>query len=307
MLSKTPAILLSSYSSLPSLACTPAASGTSCRSPPACARGYAHHASDPPTRPHAESQSPGDETDITWPEPLHPHTTPTPYQILSIRRGDVYTKQRFYALAKIYHPDRHGHASSPVAHLPAAVRTERYRLLVAAHNIFSDESKRRAYDMWGHGWIGHQHSTSHDGPFEWRPTSRQWPSDHNPMNNATWEDWERWYDREYQREKGENPRETYMSNFGFMSLVFALVSVGGVVQGTRANAMSSNVMEQRDRIHKEASMGLQRSKHATMNGDRGERIRTFLQHREATLGGEESYQRILPPSESCSPDSIRKQ
>jgi hypothetical protein len=128
------------------------------------------------------------------------------------------------------------------------------------------------------------------------------------LNNATWEDWERWYDREYQREKGEDPHAPYMSNFGFMSLIFALVSIGGVVQGTRANMMTSSAMEQRDRIHKEASIELQRSKHATMmTGDRGERIRTFLQHREASLAGNDSYQRILPPSESCSPDSVGKQ
>ncbi|KAF2660616.1 hypothetical protein K491DRAFT_711522 [Lophiostoma macrostomum CBS 122681] len=304
MLSKKPAVLLSSYSSLPSLTYGPAHSSTSCRSSPAYARRYAQHASEPHTRPPPPPQLPGDETDLAWPEPLHPHTAPTPYQILALRRGDVYTKRRFYALAKIYHPDRQSQPSSPVAHLPSAVRTERYRLLVAAHDIFCDESKRRAYDLWGHGWTGHHHSTPNDVPFEWRPTTRQWPSEHDPMRNATWEDWERWYDREYQREKGEDPHATYMSNFGFMSLIFALVSIGGVVQGTRANVMTYSVMEQRDRVHKDASIELQRSKHATMTGDRGERIRTFLEHREATLARDE---RLPPPSESCSPDSIGKQ
>jgi hypothetical protein len=99
----------------------------------------------------------------------------------------------------------------------------------------------------------------------------------------------------------------YMSNFGFMSIIFGLVTIGSIVQGTRANALSSSVMEQRDKMHKEASMELARSKRATMTGDRDERIRTFLEHREANIAGAEAYQRLLPPTENCVPESVRKQ
>jgi hypothetical protein len=99
-----------------------------------------------------------------------------------------------------------------------------------------------------------------------------------------------------------------MSNFGFVSLVFALVSLGGIMQGTRANVFSSAVIEHRDKVHREASMELMKAKRASMStGDRDERIKTFLEHREATLGGDDAYQRILPPAETCAPDSLRKQ
>lgn len=304
MLSKKPAILLSSYTSLPSHCYTPAHPRTSCRHAPHT-RHYAQHASDASdSSSHPQSQC--DHVDLSWPDPTHPHTVPTPYQILSARRGDVYTKHRFYALAKLYHPDR-CHASSPVAHLSHAVRLERYRLIVTAHSILADDTKRRAYDLWGSGWVGHHHSPSSAAPSEWRPDTRAWPSVHDPMYNATWEDWERWYQREYQKGQSEEPRAVYMSNFGFMSLIFALVTLGGIMQGTRANMLSSSVMEHRDRIHKEASMELARSKRATMTGDRNERIRTFLEHREATLTGEDAYQRLLPPTETCASDSARKQ
>jgi hypothetical protein len=99
-----------------------------------------------------------------------------------------------------------------------------------------------------------------------------------------------------------------MSNVAFISLVFALVTLGGIIQGTRANMLSSSYMEQRDKVHREASIDLQRSKHATISGgDRNERIRTFLEHREAVLAGEDAYQRILPPADTCAPDTVRKQ
>lgn len=239
---------------------------------------------------------------MTWPDAVPPHRAPTPYQILHCKRGQAYTKHRFYALVKLYHPDR-SDASSPVAHLPRALRLERYRLLVAAHTILSDEAKRKAYDAWGLGWSGHHHvpSPSHPHPHPWGSEQRQWT--HDPSQNATWEDWERWY----QRESGtEAPRDLYMSNFAFVSLVFAIVTLGGIMQGTRANMFGSSVMEHRERIHKEASLELARSKRATMSGDRNERIRTFLEHRDATLAGEDAYHRLLPPADTCAPDTVRK-
>lgn len=79
------------------------------------------------------------------------------------------------------------------------------------------------------------------------------------------------------------------------------------MQGTRANLLTSSAMEHHDRIHREASMELARSKRATVSGDRNERIKTFLEHRQAVLDGEEAYQRMLPPSETCTPDAVRKQ
>ena len=136
---------------------------------------------------------------------------------------------------------------------------------------------------------------------------RAWPSGHDPINNATWEDWERWYEREY-GEQRQDDRAAHMTNFGFVSLVFALVSLGGIMQGTRANMFSATIIEHRDKVHHEASAELMKSKRATMStGDRNERIRTFIEHREATLVGEDNYQRILQPEDTCSPESIRKQ
>ncbi|KAF2470349.1 uncharacterized protein BDR25DRAFT_303875 [Lindgomyces ingoldianus] len=298
MMSKKPAILLSSYSSLPPFCYTPSQSGTSCRHPHSRAswgtRNYAQHTSS-----HCE------ESDLTWPDPVHPHKTPTPYQILAIRRDEAYSKHRFYSLVKLYHPD--ATPTSPVAHLPHTIRLERYRLLVTAHSILSDDAKRRAYDLWGHGWAAHPQNPSHHSPYP--SAQNHWQSRNDPMRNATWEDWEQWYRREHEEQHTQDPRAVAVSNFAFVALIFTIVSLGGVMQGTRANMFSSNIMEHRDKVHKEAATELAKSHRATLMaaGDRDERIQTFLRHRDAIHAGEDAYQRILPPSETCATDTIRKQ
>ncbi|KAF2868916.1 hypothetical protein BDV95DRAFT_577930 [Massariosphaeria phaeospora] len=310
MLSRTPA-LLASYAHSARCYSPPRhapQSCASCRHPHARPQSPRHTRSYAPQAAHdpSDASSPHcSESDLSWPDPVRPHRTPTPYQILQCSRGDVYTKQRFYSLVKLYHPDR-CNVSSPIAHLPHAVRIERYRLLVAAHTILSDHAKRSAYDACGHGWAGHYSTPtpSSASPYESHTGQRQWPPGHDPAFNATWEDWERWYHREYGHPT-EEPRATYMSNFAFVSLVFAFVTLGGIMQGTRANNFSSSVMEHRDKMHKEASIELARSKH--MNGDRDARIRTFLEHRQAVLPSEDVYQRDLPPPATCEPDTVRKQ
>ncbi|KAH7558155.1 hypothetical protein BM1_05427 [Bipolaris maydis] len=242
---------------------------------------------------------------LTWPEPQTPHKTPTPYQILQCRKGDAYTKHRFYALVKLYHPDR-AHVCPAMAQLPLHVRLERYRMLVTAHDILSDVEKRKAYDAWGHGWAGHHHTPTAPRHSDWDYDAPRWTTD--PRTNATWEDWERWH-HENSGAKDSDARTIQMSNFTFMALLFAFVSIGGVVQGTRFTSFNNSVIERRDQIHREASIEYRRSRNATLSasGNRDERIRTFLEHRESTIVGEQSYQRLLPPVDTCSPDQVRRQ
>lgn len=330
-LSKKPSILLSTYASLPSL-CTststspsspspasrsplhghvlPVEAGWSCRH--TCqrprrarqqTRQYAHHV-DPPKHTHKHRQNHGLDP-LHWPEAIKPHATPTPYQILQCGRRDAYTKHRFYALVKLYHPDQ-AHSASAVAKLPLHVRLERYRMLVTAHDILSDVEKRKAYDAWGHGWAGHHNTPTQHQQRDWDYDPNRWATD--PRNNATWEDWERWHhENSGSGEESDGPRTVQMSTFTFVALVLAFVSIGGVLQGTRFTTFNNSVLERREQIHREASMELRRSQHATMGADRQERIRTFLEHRMSTIDGERSYHRLLPPADNCSPDTVRRQ
>jgi curved DNA-binding protein CbpA len=298
MLSKKPYILSSSYvNNLSPFHYSQTPSSQSCRHRLAQKRAYAQHVNPP-------SDSQRDDADLLdWPAAVQPNKTPTPYQILKCKKGEAYAKHRFYSLVKLYHPDR-CLATSPVMGVPLNVRLERYRMLVAAHDILSDGEKRRAYDAYGAGWVGHHHTHTPHHPYDWEFDQKRWNSD--PRNNATWEDWERWYE-DNDSSKDSKERGLQMSNFTFMALLFSFVGIGGVMQSTRFNSFHSSVLEKSDRVHREASIELQRSKHATLGGDRDERIRTFLEHREANLAGEESYHRLLPPADRCAPDEVRRQ
>lgn len=75
---------------------------------------------------------------------------PTPYMILGVQPGESYSKSRYYDLVKIYHPDCYRTVASS---LPDEIRTQRYRLVVAAHELLADPAKRYAYDSYGLGWI----------------------------------------------------------------------------------------------------------------------------------------------------------
>jgi len=222
-----------------------------------------------------------DFTDVPWPEPPKGHQHPTPYQIFDLQPTAPYTKARFYQLVKIYHPDR----STGVT---CTQKLERYRLVVAAHTILSDPSKRRAYDQYGAGWAGkadlatashgYRHSnTPNPGPFSsWRDHS-----DPHIWANATWEDWERW------RARGENTQSgpVYMSNSAFISMVLVLAAVGSSWNYNRADHEGERFLASRDAMHDRAAKELRRVRQETGQRAKDERIEYFLRNREATALG----------------------
>lgn len=153
------------------------------------------------------------EHDLYWPKTGRPGAVPTPYEIFNLGKHSPYSKRRFLELVMLYHPDRSRSISElrGISHLPQSVRLERYRLIIAANNILSDPVKRSAYDRYGAGWNGHPEAKSSrtynngqsanawgwQGPEEFRSASQ----------NATWEDWERWY----QRDKTTPQRPVFVS------------------------------------------------------------------------------------------------
>jgi len=75
---------------------------------------------------------------------------PTPYDILGMQKGQPYHKMRFYNLVKTYHPDLKMTSSS---RLSKDTQIQRFRLVVAAHEILSDDRKRAVHDTHGIGWL----------------------------------------------------------------------------------------------------------------------------------------------------------
>ncbi|KAI1468169.1 uncharacterized protein F4812DRAFT_357356 [Daldinia caldariorum] len=203
-----------------------------------------------------------------WPD----SPQPTPYEIFDQHKSAPYSKAKFYELVKIYHPDRHNHVS--LHRLSHSTRLERYRLVVAANQVLSDPSKRRAYDLYGAGWGG-----IHSMENIYRSADRSWRDvPGNPSTNATWEDWERWYNE--RDGKKEKQRPVYMSNQLFAGVLCIFVVVGSMGQARRANSNTTNLVDMREQSHASINhdMRLRQVEQASLN--RHERVENFLRQRE---------------------------
>ena len=235
-----------------------------------------------------------------------------------------YCKARFYELVKMYHPDRSPGTRSGNSQ---ATRNERYRLIVAANAILSDPTKRCAYDRFGAGWNDRgeagrspqprSYSTHHSRPSpfssEWRD-SRQ----HDPIwQNATWEDWERFYRRRAQREAGESEAESssrYTSNATFFLLVTLVALIGSSANYTRMEHLGAQMVHQRDILHDRAARELRMVRQEAADGrDRDERIQWFVRNRDASLRvagsdvevlRQERRERMLPRPDVCQSEEI---
>lgn len=254
-----------------------------------------------------------------WPDTPSGHSCPTPYQILATSKDAAYTKTKFYELVKLYHPDRNGQGSvSGNDHnsIPQNIRLERYRLIVTAHTILSDPGKRHAYDQWGAGWAGrkdapsfsayHGQANTSTGPF----TSWRHERESDIWSNATWEDWERW--RERQKRGGQDQDPVYVQNSTFVGLLLTFAAIGSTLNFSRADSEGAKFLAARDVIHDHASRELRRVRQMTHDRPKDERIDWFLKNREATLTGvsleelrEERARQLLPPEEKCNGPVLR--
>lgn len=235
-------------------------------------------------------------------------------------REETYSKSQFHSLVKLYHPDR-GELNSQFLSLPLHVRLERYRLIVAAHSILSDPSKRSAYDRLGVGWH-HKHGDSEPGVYAGQagPFSHNWQDTSDSIwTNATWEDWERFHARNEARDAGEEDvqKPSLMSNATFILVVFAIIFAGSAANLNRAKDNGQYFVEQRDVVHDQAAKELRRVRieKQTM-GDRSDRVEWFMRQRDAVLGvagtdvaglRDELAHRVLPKPEICRSEEVTKQ
>jgi len=260
----------------------------------------------------ADGPSKHHHQNLPWPEVTSTNTIPTPYQIFNQKKGSPYSKRRFYDLVKLYHPDRH-RVDDSLDGIPYATKLERYRLVVAANDILSDPIRRDAYDRYGAGWNGAPDiltpADASDPMRSWGNYSgRGWGGGPGgPSQNATWEDWERWYQRDA---KGKQ-EPTYFSNSAFVALIVIFAALGGIGQATRAGNYSMSLLEHRDALHAEMSRELmRRRKVSNTTGTREERVKNFLKQRDPHGYGiidpqEEQYRKMLPEPEVCSSGDIR--
>ena len=243
---------------------------------------------------------------LQWPVPLASNRLPTPYQILRQKPGCTYSKQEFYELVKFYHPDRHEHGSS--TKLSHATMVERYRLVVAAHDILADPVRRSLYDSTGAGWEDISHVTGfrdQPRPASWKYDNRDWGNPNSPFRNATWEDWEKWY----RRNDELPPKPIYAANGVFVGLILTFALLGGIMQSMRVGNYSMNSLNRQEELHGQMSKDLvQRRKEM---GEREQRIDGFLRHRDSWAyalldPNEDQSGKLLPPPEVCSSEQAKR-
>ncbi|KAI0887033.1 uncharacterized protein GGS22DRAFT_159235 [Annulohypoxylon maeteangense] len=219
--------------------------------------------SDGPKKPDASSPE-----HHAWPS----SSQPTPYEIFDQQKTAPYSKSKFYELVKLYHPDRHHHTHHHS--LSHSTRLERYRLIVAANQILSDPTKRRAYDLYGSGWSGVRSTEN-----IYRSVDKSWRDmPGNASMNATWEDWERWYQERDGKKQEQQP--IYMSNSLFASMLCMFVIVGSLGQAQRAGTNSMNLVEMKDKHHEAINHDMRKRELYQAPLSRGERVEHFLRQRE---------------------------
>ena len=256
----------------------------------------------PPFRSFAETHSDKSRAaspkEPPWPDLPSPNAVPTPYQILRLKEDSPYSKHRFYELVKIYHPDKSclESGSSDTDILPRSTKTQRYYLIVTAHNILSDPVKRKAFDKYGAGWEGRPENGApksnwgHSNDARWSG----FDTNDSPFRNATWEDWEKWYQRDKVKQE-----PVYLSNGGFLMLVLAAVFLAGFGQSIRVEDYSNLFQRRVRKCHDDATMAIrQRRTESQGFGNRDERLQNFLRTRDPDGFGvidptEESYRELL--------------
>jgi len=326
--------LFASYNSLHHCSCPQSTtSSPTTRTRPSTPRSYATVApsdgSGGGSSSSSNSNPSSDQPPHTWPST----ESPSPYDVLGCSRSASYSKFYFTRLVKIYHPDRNIHASttSNPSRVTQSTALERYRLIVAAHALLSDPTKRSAYDRWGFGWNGVPSAT----PSPWdqsgahggrRASSQSYYGGHasssssssssnsggsggfydasNPFANATWEDWERYYQRQNGNEKAESQTPLFLSNGAFVSLIVMMAALGGVGQATRAENASLSFLEQRDARHDEASKMLRQVRKEAAVGKQ-ERIKQFLIERDPAFA-DEAVRRLVMEPEVCDSEGVER-
>ncbi|KAH8692635.1 hypothetical protein BGW36DRAFT_399464 [Talaromyces proteolyticus] len=239
--------------------------------------------------------------DLYWP------TTPsyTPYDVFCQEQTAPYSKRRYYELVKVYHPDHRSNDHQILKHISEEVRLRRYRLIVTAHEILSDPAKRAAYDRDGSGW--HSHPDHPDSKSFSQTYGYAADKDDSIFQNATWEDWERYYNR-------HQPKQVQVvSHRTFVTFIVLLVTFGGFAQASWITQYQTSFDQRIQEMNeKSARLLAKRRQQSDSLKSTERRVQNFLIQRDPKgigLKEEEGtvYRQTLEPRKQALPESQKVQ
>ncbi|KAF3483794.1 uncharacterized protein GIQ15_03118 [Arthroderma uncinatum] len=237
------------------------------------------------------------EEDLSWPS----SPSFTPYDLFRLERNAPYSKKRYYQLVKIYHPDGHCNGHPHCKDLPESVRLQRYRLLVAAHELLSNPTKRSEYDRFGRGWFQRAELFGTHGPAARSAMdayySRRRQVDPTIFRNASWEDWEQYHGRSGGKQQTQSSGASHET---FASLFVLLAIFGGVAQAVSIGKYSGFVEDRVKQVNAQCGRFLEGRRHQTVSqmDSVDERVQSFLRRRDPSGYGlneeeEETYRKLL--------------
>ncbi|KAL2867106.1 J domain-containing protein [Aspergillus lucknowensis] len=235
------------------------------------------------SRPYATAHGDCSEKDLSWPS----SSSFTPYDVIGQARGAPYSKHRFYELVKIYHPDRPCNGHPLCKDISPEVRLQRYRIVITAHEILSDPTRRAAYDQTGMGWSFNPATSSR---------ARTGPYPDPVYANATWEDWERWYNRDQPKQ------QTIVDHGTFVAFVVLLFFLGGALQASWLTHVNTGYEDRLRELNEQSTRFLNERRKNTVSqmASSDAKVQHFLVRRDPSgygLKGEEEhvYQKALNP------------
>ncbi|KAF4994237.1 hypothetical protein FDECE_13176 [Fusarium decemcellulare] len=199
---------------------------------------------------------------------------PSPHEILGVESGKTYDKENFLHLVKLYHPDLNGQ-NSFTRFLPPATRSERYRLIVAAHELLSDPSKRKMYELYNVGWIFKQAA----GEAALQSSSPVWPTSTSYTSPANTRPAGR--TGQYYTTMRQEPM--YMSNGAFAVILLMIAMVGVIAQNERARTSRWQHKQLELALHGSILENLQDLILSSQDKVKDERVLEFLARRHLGL------------------------
>jgi curved DNA-binding protein CbpA len=243
-----------------------------------------------------------------WSRSTNPNRPPTPYQILSLDPSSPYSKENFTELVKLYHPDRREHPASHIcSHLSHKVRLERYHLIVAAHTLLSDSTKRRLYDMYGIGWVDAALIGSRRHPAARTSTTGKKCGPFTAHSNATWEDWEnwRWEQREWQKH-GKRAEPKFVANGTFASGILMVTLLAALLQQSHIDSVTNSRRTMLTERSWEAENFIRKKKEEARARTKTGRIEEFMKQRDPTLFNHPGLANAVMNPDLCADVGLRR-